>query len=86
MAKQWRLSPSQILKATDDEVTAFFLDRAIGTFGAAVEADISTATKAAKSQQETQQIAAATLMKWLGVDPSNTPGLFKDPAKRPMKF
>lgn len=70
----------------DDEVTAFFLNRAIGAFGSAVESDIAANTRNAKNQAEAQQMAVSIMMKWLGVEPGKTPGLFKDPAKHSMKF
>lgn len=76
MADKFRVRPSELL-AIADPLTAYYLDRAVHTFGTAVVADIKEQTKDAKTQSAADRTAATTLGKWL----NTTEKQFRDPAK-----
>ena len=73
LSKTLRTRPSE-LYGISHPVTAYFFDRAVSTFGQAVDADLeeasSKATKAKKAEQARQRV----LEKWLGIEPT-----YKDP-------
>jgi hypothetical protein len=68
--------PSELLRVRD-EVAAYYLDRAVITFGQTVDARIQLASQDAKTTKEAQAKALRELKKWVR-DP--TVARFKDPA------
>lgn len=79
LAKQLKTRPSE-LYGVEDELTAWSFDRAVQTFGQALEAAIRTATKKTKNQAAADRKAQQTLDKWLSsADTKAVPGRFRDP-------
>jgi len=79
MAKQLRSRPSEIY-AIEDELTAWSFDRAVQTFGSALENRLHQVTEKTKNQQSGQRKAQMELDKWLAsADTKATPGRFRDP-------
>lgn len=79
LGKQLRTRPSEIY-AIEDEVTAWSFDRAVQTFGMALENKLSDVTEKAKNRKSGQQKAQNELMKWLSsADTKAAPGRFRDP-------
>jgi hypothetical protein len=79
----WRLSKTMGVRPSElygvhDEVAAWCFDRAVVTFGLAVENDIDEAVRNAKSKQA-DAAANRALRKWLN-PPGDTTGMFRDPA------
>lgn len=79
-SKAFSCKPSEILGVTS-QPTAFYFDRAIYTFGTALEAEMEKAgaSGGGKNKKSDQQIAMAKQMvlnRWLGTQK------FADPAKR----
>lgn len=64
LAKQWGVRPSELLSIAY-ELDAYFLDRAITTFGMSVEADLDKASTDAKNSKKAAQARARVLDKWL---------------------
>lgn len=77
--------PSELYRI-DDDLSAYFFNRAIATFGLAVEAEIEKATRTAKSDKEAQNKARLILHKWLSspedLQPKSSPQKFRDPMER----
>ena len=73
MAKQWKTRPSEILHI-QDELHAYFMDRAITTFGMAVEAELDEASTNAKDSKKAVQARQRVLERWLDIAPK-----FRDP-------
>ena len=79
MGKQLRTRPSEIY-GIEDELTAWSFDRAVQTFGGALEDALRTATKKTKNQAAADRKAHAELDKWLSsADTKAVPGRFRDP-------
>jgi len=78
-AKQFHCPPSELMGVTD-QPTAFYFNRAVFTFGQALEAELEKAgASRGKSKKTDSQIAMARQMvmnRWLGTQK------FADPAKR----
>lgn len=64
LAKQLRSKPSEIYNVRD-ELAAFCFDRAVTTFGLAVENDIHEGTQDAKDQADGTRKASMILDRWL---------------------
>ena len=77
MSKAWQTRPSEFYFIRD-EVTAWCFDRAVTTFGMAVEDDITTSTRKAKTDKAAQATAQRVLQKWLRAK-GDTKGMFRDP-------
>jgi hypothetical protein len=60
-----------------DEVAAFCFDRAVSTFGRALENELDLAVRDAKKQSEADRKHKQVLHRWL-----NLPQQFADPSKR----
>lgn len=81
MAKQLRVRPSEIYDV-EDEVTAWSLDRAIQTFGNALENRLHEVTSKTKNKAAADRKSTAELTKWLSSgDKTTTKGRFRDPMK-----
>lgn len=82
MSKQLRLRPSDLLKL-EDEVEAWTFDRAVLTFGNALESKLQLIARRAKKQKEADRKVAAELAKWLSsADGPSAKGRFRDPMSR----
>jgi hypothetical protein len=82
VAKQLRLRPSELLKL-DNEVEAWSFDRAVLTFGNALESKLQLIARGSKKQKEADRKVAAELAKWLNsADGSSTKGRFRDPVPK----
>jgi hypothetical protein len=77
MAKTFSCRPSQLL-AINDELHAYWFDRAIMLFGRAVEHDMEEARSESKTDAEAQRRQALSFGSWMR-DPNEKPK-FKDPA------
>jgi hypothetical protein len=75
MSKTYHSRPSE-LYGISHPVQAFFFDRAVFTFGTAVENDLKESTRKAKKQEQVDRIRDRVMAKWLG---PTTPGVFRDP-------
>lgn len=64
MAKQLGIRPSE-LYGIDDEVTAWSFDRAVLTFGNALESKLQIVARSAKKQKEAERRVQRELDKWL---------------------
>lgn len=79
LAKQLKSRPSEIY-GIDDELTAWSFDRAVQTFGGALENRLREVTKKTKTQAAADRKAHAELDKWLSsADTKAVPGRFRDP-------
>ena len=68
-----------------EELTAWAFDRAVTTFGNALESRLQEVAKSAKKQKVAEQRQNSELMKWLSSnDPEGTvaKGRFRDPMSR----
>jgi len=66
-----------------DEFRAFCFDRAVVTFGKAMEADIKEAVGKSKTQAGAKMAASRRISRWLDDDPDKPlKGLYRDPARR----
>jgi hypothetical protein len=78
-SQQFRCRPSEILGVTE-QPAAFYFDRAVFTFGSALESELEKAGQSkGKSKKTDSQIAMARqqiMARWLGTQ------RFADPAKR----
>lgn len=80
MCKATNERASQILGFTDpDDPVAFWLDRAVTTFGRLVEKDIEDHVAKMKNQKSAERRATQRLMKWLDHDGSMTKQRFAAP-------
>jgi hypothetical protein len=86
MAKTFRVRPSDLLGIIDNSYLAFCLDRAVWTFGNAVEYDMNQAEedpRLGKTPKKEQLLAArqAVFEAYMnqGEKPEATPGKFADP-------
>lgn len=79
-SKTYKTKPSELMHI-EDEVTAYYLDRAVFTFGTALEAELDkagqTKGKQKKSQTQVQMAKQMVLNRWLS-DPGEQK--FADPA------
>lgn len=83
MAREFRTRPSALLGVADS-YHAFSLDRAVWTFGTAVEADMEAAEKHLPKKASESMRALSRQRVWdsyMGIDTAKTPGRFADPAK-----
>lgn len=83
MAQTFHVRPSELLGLRGNDPRALFLDRAITFFGRSIEDDQESAVKRLpKKASETMQTNARRriLDAYLGIDPTTTPGRFRDPA------
>jgi hypothetical protein len=64
MAKQLRIRPSD-LYGIDEEVAAWSFDRAVLTFGNALESKLQIIARASKRQKEAERKVERELQKWL---------------------
>ncbi|QPX61871.1 tail assembly chaperone [Microbacterium phage DannyDe] len=77
--KQLRTRPSE-LYGVDDELTAWSFDRAVQTFGTALENRLHEVTRKQKNQAAANRKAHQELDKWLAsADTKAVPGRFRDP-------
>jgi len=72
----WKVRPSSIYELKGLE--AYYFDRAVTTFGLAVEAAMDEAAKGAKSTEKAERARQDELNRWLGVEREET--RFADPA------
>jgi len=63
----------------DDELTAWCFDRAVVTWGTALENNLEKELKKAKTDAAAQRIHARVMARWL--DDGDTHGRFRDPGK-----
>ena len=75
MSKTYHSRPSE-LYGIQHPVQAFFFDRAVFTFGSAIENDLKESTRKAKKQEQADRIRDRVMAKWLG---PTTPGVYRDP-------
>jgi hypothetical protein len=79
MSKQLRSRPSEIY-GIDDELTAWSFDRAVQTFGVALENQLHRVAEKTKNRASGQRKAQQELDKWLSsADTKAVPGRFRDP-------
>lgn len=83
MAKQLRKPPSELFHL-EDEVEAWSFDRAVLTFGNALENKLQLVARGAKKQKEADVRVKRELNKWLSsADPAGKArGRFRDPMSR----
>jgi hypothetical protein len=80
-AKALGRPPSEIYRI-DDEVTAWSFDRAVLTFGSALESRLQTISQKSKNRAEAERRTSLELGKWLrSADPEGSTSGFRDPAK-----
>ena len=75
MSKEYRQLPSEVYHV-EDEMAAFYFDRAVSSFGQLVEADINAAMEG-KTGNAAQAAAQMALHKWLTQEQPR----YADPAK-----
>lgn len=81
MGKAHRVRPS-VIYAIDDELVAWSFDRAVTTFGSALENKLHQVTEKSKNRTSGQRKAQQELDKWLSsADTKAAPGRFRDPMK-----
>jgi hypothetical protein len=79
MAKQLRVRPSD-LYGIDEELTAWCFDRAVLTFGNALESKLQIIARNSKKQKEADNKVQRELDKWLAsADPKTDTRRFADP-------
>ncbi len=80
MAKQLRVRPSELF-GIDEEVAAWSFDRAVLTFGNALESKLQIVARNSKRQKEAERKVERELQKWLSSadDKSSTARRFADP-------
>lgn len=80
MAKQLGIRPSELYEI-DEEVTAWSFDRAVLTFGNALESKLQILARSAKKQKEAERKVDRELTKWLSSadDPNTKVRRFADP-------
>lgn len=81
MCQGYHVRPSDLLRVSDSFV-AFAVDRAVWTFAAAIEQDQEDAVRhLPKNAKETthNHVRQRVLDSYLGIDPTTTPGRFRDP-------
>ena len=79
LGKQLKTRPSEIY-GIEDELTAWSFDRAVQTFGSALENRLHEVTKKARNQAAASRKANQELDKWLAsADTKAVPGRFRDP-------
>lgn len=81
MGKQLRTRPSEIY-GIDDELTAWCFDRAIQTFGQALENRLHEIGEKAKNRKQGQMKAHQEIQKWLSSGDTKAQrgqGRFRDP-------
>lgn len=69
------MRPSELYKIRD-ELSGFYFDRAVTTFGLALEADLDRSSKNAKTTRQTERLREKTLNNWLDIKSQQ----FRDPA------
>ena len=79
LSKTMRVMPSEAY-FIKDEVAAWCFNRAVTTFGLAVEDDLEKARSNAKDSRSGDAAAQRTLRKWLN-KPGDMTGMFRDPMK-----
>ena len=79
-SKEFRCRPSELLHI-DEELIAYYLDRAVYTFGRAVESDLDAAGQSrGKHKKSEAQVAMArqqVMARWLGTQQ------YQNPPQRP---
>lgn len=65
LSKTYRCRPSEIY-SLEDEVTAYYFDKAVAHFGVAVDSDLENASENAKNKQQATTRRTMVLHKWLG--------------------
>lgn len=79
MAKQLGIRPSELYEI-DEEVTAWSFDRAVLTFGNALESKLQIVARNSKRQKEAERKVERELQKWLSsADSKTTRRRFADP-------
>lgn len=83
MSKQLRKTPSELYRIDpEDEVTCWAFDRAVQTFGNALENRLHEVSAATKGKQAAERKTQRELDKWLNSgDDKSTSGRFRDPMK-----
>lgn len=76
MSKEYGQLPSEVYRV-EDELAAFYFDRAVSSFGQLVEADINKATQG-KEGAGAEMAAQLALQKWIKQE---TGPKYADPAK-----
>jgi len=82
MAKLYHARPSALLGLADS-FRAFAIDRVVWTFGTAVESDMDKAEGQLSDKAKSSMKVLARQRVWdayMGIDTTNTPGRFADPA------
>ena len=79
LSQRMRVRPSDLF-FIDDELTAWCFDRAVVTFGVALENDLEKHMSKAKTDSARRRVHARVMSKWLD-DPNDT-GRFRDPGRR----
>lgn len=81
LGKSLKTRPSEIY-GIDDELVAWSFDRAVTTFGSALENKLHQVTEKTKNRTSGQRKAQQELDKWLAsADTKDAPGRFRDPMK-----
>jgi hypothetical protein len=80
MAEAYHCRPSELL-GISNKLHAYFLDRAVFYFGAAIDSDLEASTRTAKTDMQRQQKRNMVLNRWK-VNAEGAKGRFRDPASR----
>jgi hypothetical protein len=73
-----RTRPSDIY-AIEDDFVAYCFDRAVQTFGVALENRLQEVSSRSKNKKTSEQKVAMELNRWLTSDSPNSKGRFRDP-------
>jgi hypothetical protein len=74
MSKAWGVRPSELFNIASD-FEAWCFDRAVFTFGTALDAELKQAVDGAKNQRQAETRHAQVMQEWLGIKRK-----FRDPA------
>jgi len=77
MSKAYGVRPSTFL-AVEEPLAAFYLDRAVASFGMAVETDLEKVGESRKSRQAKAMAVQSRMNTWLGPEGAR----FRDPVRR----
>lgn len=78
MAKMWRTPPSQLVGIQND-LTAYYFNRAIMLFGSTMEDELKQAGKKAKTDRGAQMKAQMVYNRWMTMPGDSLVGKFRDP-------
>lgn len=85
MARTWKIRPSEFFGITD-EYAAYCLDKAVGFWGLAYEADINGATSKAKTDSDARRAMRQVQQRWLDDSELEPTSPAPDIPAQPTKF